>query len=114
MTIVTLAVAIFTLVMPPLDPRIPWLLVLVIAMGIFRRFEFLESWFILHGKIRAYAVARMITVLAFICVRLGLLFFDASLPMFLLVLASETAVVGLMSRIAYQLGRSTCRERGGQ
>src|SRR3546814_2363302 len=25
MTIVTLAVAIFTLVMPPLDPRIPWL-----------------------------------------------------------------------------------------
>src|SRR3546814_4010517 len=59
MTIVTLAVAIFTLVMPPLDPRIPWLLVLVIAMGIFRRFEFLESWFILHGKIRAYAVAQI-------------------------------------------------------
>src|SRR3546814_14071536 len=52
MTIVTLAVAIFTLVMPPLDPRIPWLLVLVIAMGIFRRFEFLESWFILNGTIQ--------------------------------------------------------------
>src|SRR3546814_17531157 len=70
-------------------------------MGIFRRFEFLESWFILHGKIRAYAVARMITVLAFICVRIGLLFFDASLQLFLLVLPAETALVDLMSLIAY-------------
>src|SRR3546814_10286988 len=44
----------------------------------------------------------MITVLAFICVRIGLLFFDASLQMFLLVLAAETALVGLMSLIAYR------------
>src|SRR3546814_2860439 len=44
----------------------------------------------------------MITVLSFICVRICLLFFDASLQMFLLVLAAETALVGLMSLIAYR------------
>jgi len=105
MTVVTIAIAIWALTMPPVDSRIQWLLVIVVAMGVFRRYEFLESWFVVHGKVHAYAVARVAMVLLFIGVRVVLLWLGASLQAFVVTLAVETALIGLMSLMAYRMAR---------
>lgn len=107
--VITIAVGIWVALSPGVDPRIGWLIVLVAGSGILKRFDFLESWFVLHNKTKAYAVARITVTAIFMAVRIALLVMHADLQAFLITYAAEMAISGLRSMVAYKVAGGHAR-----
>jgi O-antigen/teichoic acid export membrane protein len=101
--VVTLATAAWVFFSPPVDPRITWLIVLSVAANIFKRFNFLENWFIVHNQVRSFAMTRMTVGIGFILLRIILLLFEAKLEAFIITFALESAVGGVRALIAYRV-----------
>ncbi len=101
--IATILTAIWVWFSPPIDGRITWLIVAAVAAGIIKRFDFLEAWFVVHDKVRPFAIARITVSVAFLVIRLILVFIDAGLEAFIWSFVLESIFSGLRALAAYRI-----------
>ena len=103
MLLITALVAVWSYYSPTLDGRIKYLQIIVVATCTLRRFEFLESWFVVHKKVGGFAIARTAVAFVFAIVRVVLLLRGAELEVFVWTVAAEYVAVGLRSLLAYRV-----------
>jgi O-antigen/teichoic acid export membrane protein len=101
--IATLISALWVWFSPPVDHRITWLIVAAVASGIVKRFDFLEAWFVVHDRVRPFAVARITVSVAFLLLRFVLVILRADLETFIWTFVAESVFSGLRALAAYRI-----------
>jgi O-antigen/teichoic acid export membrane protein len=99
----TALTALWVLLSPPPDGRITWLIVAAVASGVLKRFDFLESWFVVHDVVRPFAIARISVSVFFLLFRLALVLAGADLEAFIWTFVAESAFSGLRALAAYRI-----------
>lgn len=101
MAVVAIAFGFYCFYFDSMDERIRWLSILIVATCILRRFEFLESWFVVKSRVKIYVIPRFIITFIFVGIKLVLVWADAPLTQFVIVMAVEYAAIGIRSLGTY-------------